>query len=374
VRVSSSVAATILVAATAGACRPAPPPESPAPSVEQDSARATITQRFYASRPFGSEAEFNPLSLVINGGYDQLRTGSYRYVARVAYGTATKTILNSLVHPDAVLRQYGYARWLRNEMFPLTTKGDGGGQWYPNYHLHLIAGGMTYARTVEWYEQHGVVSHPRIAAAATVYAWHFLTEIVENGNRRPYDEDGFTDLAFFDAASILLWNQGWLTRPFGGRLEFTDWPGQASLSFPGGTIENAYMLAMLRVPLPRTTGWKAMTTMGAAFLVGASRRVGDNYWLSAAGGFDPADNPIIDQTTGRKSVSLEANAGLFVDRDGSLLVSMITKGGSNNGPTLNVYPGVLNRHVGIWVQSVRGGGIRFGLVSRMGLGLSSFTQ
>jgi hypothetical protein len=117
-----------------------------------------------------------------------------------------------------------------------------------------------------------------------------------------------------------------------------------------------------------------MTTMGAAFLVGASRRVGDNYWLSAAGGFDPADNPIIDQATGRKSVSLEANAGLFVDRDGSLLVSIITKGGSNNGPTLNVYPGVLSRHAGIWVQSVAGGGVRFGVVSRTGLGLSGFTR
>jgi len=364
-----------------GACRRTPPfvsPEPlPAPSVtprvDADSARVT-TQRFYANRPYGSEAELNPLSLLLNGGYDQLRTGTYRYVARVPYGKATGTLFNSILHPDAVLRQYGYGRWLRNEMFPLTTKADGGGQWYPNYHLHLIAGGMTYARTVEWYEQHGVTDHPRFAAGITTYAWHFLNEIVENGDRKPYDEDGFTDLVFFDAASILLWNQQWLTRQFGSRLEFTDWQGQASLSFPGGTIENAYMLDMLRVPLPRATNWKAMTTMGAAFLLGASRRVADKYWLSAAGGFDPTDNPVVDQTTGRKTVSLQPNVGLFFDRDGSLLVSFITKGGSDNAATLNVYPGVFSRYAGVWGQAVRRGGVRFGVVSRIGVGVGSFTQ
>jgi hypothetical protein len=363
----------ILVAAMTGACRRAPPSASPAPKIEPDSARATTT-RFYASRRYGSEAELNPFSLLLNGGYDQLRTGTYRYVARVPYGTATRTILNSIVHPDVVLRQYGYGRWLRNEMFPLTTRGEGGGQWYPNYHLHLIAGGMTYARTVEWYEQHGVTGHPRLAAGITTYVWHFLNEVVENGDRKPYDEDGFTDLVFFDAASIVLWNQDWVTRQFGGRVEFTDWQGQASISFPGGTIENAYMLDMLRVPLPRSSDWKAMTTMGAAFLLGASRRVGDRYWVSAAGGFDPTDNPVVDQTTGRKTVTLQPNAGLFFDRDGSLLVALITKGGSNNAATLNMYPGVLSRYAGIWVQAVRGGGVRFGLVSRVGLGVGGFTR
>ena len=64
-------------------------------------------------------------------------------------------------------------------------------------------GGATYAQTVEWYEQHDV-AHPEFAAGATAYAWHLLTEIVENGPHCCEDEDGLTDLMLFDVASIVL--------------------------------------------------------------------------------------------------------------------------------------------------------------------------
>ncbi|MEO7083140.1 MAG: hypothetical protein ABI442_18875 [Gemmatimonadaceae bacterium] len=280
--------------------------------------------RFYRNRPYGSEAEFNPLSLVINGGYDQLRTGDNRYVFDLPYPRAFATVWHSVTDPEPVLRHYGWKNWLTHEVFPLTTKGSGGGQWYPNYHLHLFAGGMTYDRTVEWYEQHDV-SHPELAAGATVYAWHLLTEMVESNGACCEDEDGLTDLLIFDSGSILLWNQSWMKRPFGGRVEFTDWPGQATLAIPSNRIENAYMMAMLRAPLPRTESWKIMTTMGNAFLVGLSARVGGSadhpLWLSASGGFDPADNPIVNAATGAGTADLQANAGFFLDRDGSLLIS-----------------------------------------------------
>jgi hypothetical protein len=103
-----------------------------------------------------------------------------------------------------------------------------------------------------------------------------------------------------------------------------------------------------------------------------SRRVGRALWLSPSVGFDPVDNPVIDPATGAKTATLKPNAGFFLDRDGSLLVSFITKGGSSNGATLNVYPGVVGSGAwspGLWVQAVHGGGYRFGVVSRLGIGL-----
>ena len=69
--------------------------------------------------------------------------------------------------------------------------------------------------------------------------------------------------------------------------------------------------------------------------------------------------------------------GFFVDRNGSLLASFITKGGSSNGPTLNIYPGVIGSGAwspGLWVQSVRGGGFRYGVVSRHGFGLGGMRR
>jgi hypothetical protein len=361
-----------------GAACHAPPSVSPGPAVSADSASgAKVTRRFYASRPYGSEAQFNPLSLVVNGGYDQLRTSDdHRFVFKLPYEGEFRTVWRSVTNLEPALRHYGWNTWLTHEVFPLSTKAQGGGQWYPNYHLHLFAGGMTYARMVEWYEQHGA-GHPELAAGTTVYAWHLLTEMIESNAVCCADVDGITDLLIFDSASILLWNQSWMKRPFGGRLEFTNWPGQATLALPSQRIENAYMMAMLRGPLPRSDDWKIMTTMGNAFLVGLSRRVGKDFWISASGGFDPSDNPIVNDRTGARTVELLPNAGVFFDRDGSLLVSFITKGGSTNGPTLNVYPGVIGSgrwSPGLWLQQVRDGGLRFGLVSRLGVGLGGLAR
>ena len=134
-------------------------------------------------------------------------------------------------------------------------------------------------------------------------------------------------------------------------------------------------MVMLRAPLPRTDQWKVMTTAGNAFLIGISRRVGSEYWLTASGGFDPSDNPVIDPRTNAKTATLLPDVGVFVDRNSSLLASFISKGGSNNGATLNLYPGVLRMgrvSPGLWVQGIRGGGLRFGIESRIGLGLAGF--
>jgi hypothetical protein len=360
------LAATLWSAWMLGACRSAPP-ASLAPTPQAD----TATKRFYAGRPYGSEAEFNPFSLILNGGYDQLRTGDNRKIFELPYRDAFRTVFRSTTNPVPRIRRYGVSEWLTHEVFPLSLKGSGGGQWYPNYHLHLLAGGATYARTVEWYQQHDA-THPELAAGFTVFGWHLLTEMVESNGNCCDDVDGLTDLLIFDTGSILLWNQSWMRRPFGRRLEFTNWMGQPALDPSTGRLENAYMMAMLRVPIPRTDDWKLLNTMGNAFLFGVSRRVGRALWLSPSVGFDPVDNPVIDPATGAKTATLKPNAGFFLDRDGSLLVSFITKGGSSNGATLNVYPGVVGSGAwspGLWVQAVHGGGYRFGVVSRLGIGL-----
>ncbi len=335
--------------------------------------------RFYTPRSYGSDLEFSPLSVAINEGFDMLRVADHRDVLNIPYWSSFKIVWHSVTDPEPVIRHYGWSRWLRNEVFPLTLKSQGGGQWYPNYHLHLFGSGITYVRTTEWFEQHGnAFGHPELAAGVTLYVGHVLNEILESGNVCCEDEDGMTDLLIFDSGAIILWNQEWMRRAFSGRIEATDWYGQPTLTLPNKHLENAYSLIMVRAPLPRTDNWKVMTTAGSAFLVGASRRVGDQYWVSASGGFDPSDNPVIDSATNTKTVTLQPNAGLFLDRNGSLLASFISKGGGTNGPTINLYPGLFRLgplpSPGFWVQQIRGGGMRMGITSGLGVGLGAYHQ
>jgi hypothetical protein len=50
---------------------------------------------------------------------------------------------------------------------------------------------------------------------------------------------------------------------------------------------------------------------------------------------------MVDETRHQQTVKLAWNAGLFYDRDNSLLLSLIVSGSVNRGVNLNVYPGFL---------------------------------
>jgi hypothetical protein len=329
---------------------------------------------YYARRPYGTEAAYNPLTSIVNNGYDQIRTGPEegRRIFTYMYHKSATSAWQSMIHPRRLVREYGARDWLRFEVFPLSTKAQGGGQWVPNYQLHLFGGGVTYVRLIAWYEQHGV-SRPRLAAALTSYAGHFINEMLENAGRTRGSIDAMTDLLIFDPASYLLWNSDRVQRFLGERVELTEWPGQPAIAFPNETLENTFQTTMLRIPLPFTKNWRAFTTMGGSYVVGGSRRAGDSTWVSLGFGWDARTNPVIDPNTGRKTVELLGNVALFIDRNTSLLSSVVLKSGFDAGITINLYPGAFgmpNWSPGLWTQILRDPrGVRFGISSPLGIGV-----
>lgn len=329
---------------------------------------------YYSNRQYGSESQFNPLSAILNNGYDQVRTGPDRRVFGFDYRSGAEGSWNSIVRAGELLKGYGTANWIRYELLPLSGQAGGGGQWVPNYQLHLFAGGATYVRLMAWYEQRNY-RHPRLYAAATSYAGHVLNEMMENTSYRNGTVDGMTDLLIFDPAAILLWNSDRVQRFVGTRIEFTEWPGQPSLSMPGATIENTFQTTMVRARIPRTSRYRAFTTMGGSYVAGLSRRMGDSSWVSFGVGSDARSNAVVDSLTGRKTVELLGNFGLFVDRGGSLLWSMVLTSGHDAAATLNIYPGVMRfgrsqLAPGWWTQYLpRQREMRFGVTSGWGVGV-----
>jgi hypothetical protein len=379
---STRAVALLLALSIAGCASGAARPEAKvAPVTAADTSTRTTkpSSRFYVDRPYGSDAQFNPLTVLINEGWDMLRLVDEREVFNRPYRDSWRGLWKSVSSPAATVKSYGTWRWLRNEVFPLTFGGRGG-QWEPNYHLHHFASGMTYVRTAEWYEQHSV-PHPRIASAVTLMTGHVINEVIENIGHYGYNEDGMTDLLIFDPAGILLWNTDWMQRTFSGRIEMTNWYGQPVLSNPDNRLENTFSMFMLRTPLPRADDWKFITTGGNAFLAGISRRIGSEYWLSFTAGAIPTGVPVIDDKTNTRTVTLAPNGAVFLDRNGSLLASFIGKSGITNGMTLNVYPGVIGSGrwtPGFYVQEANGGvdgrGVRFGITSSIGIGLGAVAR
>lgn len=366
--------ALLMLAGTVAACTAARRSRATAPTQSAtagDSAAAVRRTHFYANRPYGTEAQFNPLAVILNNGFDQVRTGPNRRVLEFDYRRGGTGAWHSIIHAPCLVRGYGVRDWTRFELLPLSTKGQGGGQWVPNYQLHLFAGGATYVRLIAWFEQRHMPA-PRLSAAATFYAAHVLNEMMENTARTAGSVDAMTDLVIFDPLAVLVWTSERLQRAVGSRVEFTEWSGQPTVGLPGGTIENTFQTTMLRTRLPRTTGWRAFTTMGGSYVGGLSRRVGDSTWWSLGVGGDARTNPVIDSVTGRKTVELLGNVAAFVDRSGSLLASVVLKSGFDAGATMNVYPGVARVggwSPGFWAQWLRSRELRVGIATQWGIGL-----
>jgi hypothetical protein len=328
-------------------------------------------QRFYNGKSVGSESQFNPLSLVINEGFDMLRTAdANRRVFDLNYRLAAHGAWMSMTRPDRVIDVYGFDTWVRRQLLPLTGKAKGGGQWVPNYELHLFGGGMTGVRITEWYQQHGV-AHPELAAAGTAAVWHVMNEMIEHQGGMP-TADAMTDLLVFDPAAFLIWRSDWVQRAFSSRVEMTNWPGQPVIAVPTETLQNAHQTVLVRGKTWRN--YRPMTTLGASFLLGLSRRKGPTDWVTFGAGWDPTENPIVDPVTGEKTVTLNPNFALFYDRDASLLAAAYVRVHRTELVTMNVYPGVI--HFGRWspglfAHVLDDGRVRFGIVPRFGLGLGA---
>jgi hypothetical protein len=373
----------LAVAALLSACIPA---HRTAPSVapvtrENIAADADSTSRvkdralrFYKRLSFGSESEFDPLTEVLNEGFGILQTqGQDRHVFRRDYAAGARNVMESVVHPVRTYADYGWRRAVRNEWLPLTPDdGKGGGAWVPNYLYHFFGGGMVGIRMSEWYAVHGV-SHPELASATTFMGMQFLNEVVENAARRGSNEDATTDLLIFDPAALLVWRWGAMQRLFSGPLELTNWPAQPSIDVPSGTLENVGQEYVLRAPIPKLGAWHVFAYFNMTSLVGLSHPLPNGASLSVGGGVDAIDNPVVDPRTGAKGATLRPKAGIFYDREGSLLWSLQV--GSRRDIAVvnaNIYPGLV--HVGgyspgLFVQVPRHAGVRVGLVSPIGIGI-----
>ena len=145
-----------------------------------------MVYRFYTGKTYGSDAAFNPVSEVLNEGFDVLGLfGQDKHIFNRGFTGDLQNVWRSVYHFDQTYRNYGWDA-IRNEFLPITsTRRKGGGSWLPNYEAHLFGSGMVSRKMTEWYDMHGY-PHPAVLAALTMMTAHFTNETVENnGFRRP---------------------------------------------------------------------------------------------------------------------------------------------------------------------------------------------
>lgn len=307
---------------------------------------------FYHAYPYGTQAIYNPLYLLLNGSFDILQSSNRDdRPFSLHYGTGARNVLDNILSPLPVISRYGWKNFLNTEVLP-TTLNYHKAQYWPNYNLHLIGGGMTYVAMAEWFSCHGY-DYPKTLSLATMVAYHFLNETVEDNDYVGANVDPIADLFIFDPLGIALFSINGVPGFFSRTLQMADWSFQPILDIRTSRLLNNGQNFTFKIPIPYMQHWKMLYITGMEGVVGLSYRLSGSDDISVGGGLATKDLVDVDNASGVRTVTarLVKVAGIFYDRNNSLLASLIFKNAATYRARLNIYPGILDF-----------GGFSFGLV------------
>lgn len=306
---------------------------------------------FYKGRDFGSEALFNPVSIVLNGGFDMIQVSHERDITKVPVYSGARNVFRNLGDPFGAIRRYGWGDFLRDQVIPLGLSKQNG-QWWPNYTLHLVGGGMVYVAMTEWYQAHNV-PQPKLFSLMSMASYHLVNEITENGSYEGDNVDPIADIYLFDIGGIVLFSFEPVQKFFSEELNLADWSLQPSFSLRNFNLHNNGQFFSIKWKLPFSERWHLFYYFGTNGVGGLSYKRDDGSFISVGIGLVAKDLIDLDKLTNKKTLDLVPNIGVFYDVGNSLMASLSITKKTDYTVSLNVYPGLLkigDFSPGFWVN------------------------
>ena len=324
---------------------------------------------FYRGPPYGSDAYMNPLAIILNKGYAVSVIESWNRRVFDPYGF--RSVGDALAHPLAAIeRGGGWWNFIRFEMLPLSYQ-DQDPKWITNYFGHVFEGGVYYRRLTEWYQAKGLPL-PALAAGVTTLAAAVLNEAYEMRGQEIGSAGTVADLYFFDFAGVALFSFESVPRFFAQKLHADVWVGQASVVLPSGELANNSNMLFFKFP------WKLVPSSSLFLWTGIGSQAGlafhrpNGLDITVGLGTD-TEQRRVDPVTGEETIRLASAAGLFIDRNGSLLATLHLTEVRHRLLRVNVYPGVLPglaRKFGAWAILSRDMKLSLGITHQwLGAGL-----
>jgi hypothetical protein len=293
---------------------------------------------FYKGYDYGTQSLIHPLRLIINGGFGIMQVSNrHNEPGRIMYGRGARNVTQNLLNPHWSISINGAWDFLSREVIPISIN-SGQAQYWPNYMNHLIGGGMSYRMMQEYYRYHEV-DHPTAWAGATIFAYHFLNEIVENDGYEGPSTDPVADFWIFNPAGIILFSNENVARFFSRTLNMADWsyqpvwlPGSEELVNNGQNYSVKYHL--------NDKGSKSIFYhWGTHAELGLSFTRPDGQCVSVGLGMVAKNLFKIDQIS--KTVDVAVSGGVFYDRNNSLMASLLFARTKDYRYRLNLYPGLV---------------------------------
>ncbi|MDX1647638.1 MAG: hypothetical protein R3304_10875 [Longimicrobiales bacterium] len=325
---------------------------------------------FYLGRAYGTDAVAGPLDVLLNKGFAVAQFNNRnRYIFDYDYGV--RHVWNSITgFGDNVHRYGGWTAYLGDEIVP-TSLDWSAWKWAPNYFGHVLEGGMTYRRLSEWNRVHEV-PFPALSAAVVTMGAAVINEMYAHPGWVQGTAATATDLLFFDPLGVALFSIDGVAGFFAGPLQGTIWSSQAALTLDGELVNNGnnFIVKLPVSPFPRTS---IFIRGGLALTPGLTYHRRDGLDVSVGlGGEGRIQN--VDPVTGEETPEIAVGGGIFVDRDGTLLASVMASETAHRRFVVNVYPGVVDvagGRLGGWLIVRKDWAVRFGVSVSGALGVGA---
>lgn len=297
---------------------------------------------FYHGLRYGSELCYNPITLIINGGFGIMQINNRSTQLRsIDFKIGARNIWKNISNPIEEIKTFGVKDFITSEIIPYKLRPKNA-QWFPNYQLHLIGGGMTYRTLQDWYQYHNF-KYPRLNAILALSVYHILNEVVENNSYQGNNVDVIADMLIFNPLGVLLFSFDSVAKFFSQTLHMADWSFQPMYSPLSGTLENNGQNFSIKYKLPYLNSWSLFYFFGVHGVLGLSYKTPTGSSFSLGGGLIAKDLIETKRKNNTRSMttSLKWTAGFFYDRNNSLLASLILAGTKGYRLRLNIYPGLI---------------------------------
>jgi len=231
----------------------------------------------------------------------------------------------------------GFWDFLQREVIPISIN-SGKAQYWPNYMNHLLGGGMSYRMMVEYYRYHEY-DQPRTMASLTIFAYHFLNEVVENNGYIGPTTDPVADCWIFNPAGIILFSSDKVARFFSRTLHMADWSYQPMFLPWREELQNQGQNYAIKYHLNDSGSRSLFYHWGTHAELGMSFTREDGRCFSFGLGLVAKNLLEIDQIS--KTLDLAVSGGIFYDRNNSLLASLLMARTKDYRYRLNLYPGLV---------------------------------
>lgn len=276
----------------------------------------------------GSDATSDPFSLSLQYVLDSAQVESFE---TDDFDDGLETVLDHLGSPLATIRDAGgFREFLNTEVMPIDLDELSESKAIlPNVVLHAFGGGLVYRKNAEWFEAHGVPA-PYLVSGTLAMVTEVLGEATEKPNSDATDE--IADVYLYRPLGLWLYSDDDRARRIRDTFDPVVWPNLLMWSVEDEDFVNLGLSYAVRPPGFGTARTRPFAYFGITNLVGLSHTLEGEDALSWGLG---TATETVDPT------KLRFSAGVFYDRGGSLLASLLLNGAEGYAARANFHPGVL---------------------------------